>query len=148
MSVIRLPPSTGSNRCSWRNRWNGPRTSSSMSWRGRLNAVIRLVSRHGKPKCHARRVTSSPRPSRSDAALRPIARSRESAIEARWPPPRVTDRRPRRVASQASLRTQTEPPRRHDHTSLASFPFVSWSVVLIVSISGILPAVAGVWTPD
>jgi hypothetical protein len=47
----------------------------------RFKCLIRLVSRHGIPKCHARQVTSSPNLRRSDVT-RPIACSRERAIEA------------------------------------------------------------------
>lgn len=50
---------------------------------GRSNAVIRLVRRHGTPKCHPRQVISSPGPRISDAR-RPMARSPERAIEPRW----------------------------------------------------------------
>lgn len=63
-----------------RNDANGPRTCSSTNRPGRSHSVILLVICHGTPKCRARHVTSSLRPSRP-LRMPPIACSPDRAME-------------------------------------------------------------------
>ena len=61
-STSRVPCSTGSKTCSWRNDLNGPLRCSSTNRRGRSHSVIVLVIVHVIPKWRARHVTNSPNP--------------------------------------------------------------------------------------
>ncbi len=109
-SVNTVSSPAATNRRSWRGEENGPRTCSSTIRPGRSKATTRAVIWNVTPKCRARNVTSSPRPSEDPAP----ARRCSSPPSHRCARAKAHGRHIKRQIEQP-FRRRTDPRRQHQH---------------------------------